>query len=137
MVFLDRRQRASRHLEWKVRIFIVAAVLALVGIYLEERWLTGSAIVILFAGLGLRFVSDQGDRAEDPRDIEPMSRILGHVIFRTSDSEIAEVGVDFIVPRSTAWVDVLNIAEGVAHADRPDLSGYPMDDEDLKATWID
>ena len=64
MVFLDRSQRAGRYLEWKVRIFIVAAVVGLTGIYLEERWLTGSAIVILFAGIALRFIPVQGGTEE-------------------------------------------------------------------------
>jgi hypothetical protein len=67
MVFLDRKRRAGPYLEWKVRIFAVAAVVALAGIYLEERWLTGTAIVILVAGLSLRFLPAGGeDRDEDP-----------------------------------------------------------------------
>jgi len=56
MVLLDRTRRAGPYLEWKVRIFVVAAVSGLAGIYLNERWLTGAAIVMLFAGLALRYV---------------------------------------------------------------------------------
>ena len=42
----------------------MAAVVGLTGIYLEERWLTGSAIVILFAGIALRFIPVQGGSEE-------------------------------------------------------------------------
>jgi len=67
MVFLDRKRRAGPHLEWKVRLFAVAAVLGLAGIYLNERWLTGAAIVLLFAGLLLRFLPDaRADDREEP-----------------------------------------------------------------------
>ena len=56
MVFLDRRRRAGPYLQWKVRLFVVAAVLGLAGIYFEERWLTGAAIGLLVLGLALRFL---------------------------------------------------------------------------------
>ena len=65
MVFLDRRRRAGRYLEWKVRIFSVAAVLGLAGIYFDERWLTGTAILMLFGGLALRFLPDGDATAEN------------------------------------------------------------------------
>lgn len=63
-MFHDRDRRAGRYLEWKVRLFSVAAVVALAGIYLESRWLTSAAIAILAAGLLLRFLpgaEDEGD----------------------------------------------------------------------------
>ena len=69
MRLLDRSRRAGRFLEWKVRLFSLAAVLAIAGIYFDERWMTGSAIGVLVAGLGLRFLpggrsaSDGGDEA--------------------------------------------------------------------------
>lgn len=63
-MFHDRNRRAGRFLEWKVRLFSVAAMVAVFGIYLENRWLTGAAIVILVAGLGLRFLpADPEDEA--------------------------------------------------------------------------
>jgi hypothetical protein len=71
IVFLDRRRRAGPYLVWKVRIFVVAAVLGLAGIYLDERWLTGTAIVMLFGGLSLRFLPAGREEAdgEDEEDL--------------------------------------------------------------------
>lgn len=56
MFGLDRSRTAGRYLEWKVRIFTVGAVLAMVGMYLEEPWMTGLAIVVLLGGFVLRFL---------------------------------------------------------------------------------
>jgi len=72
MPFLDRSGRASRSLEWKVRIFTLGAVLALVGVYLDERWLTGIAIVVLFSGMMLHFgrPPDAGPEGESEPDGE-------------------------------------------------------------------
>jgi len=81
-LFLDRSRRSGHMLEWKVRIFAVAAVLGLAGIYFVERWMTVSAIALLMSGMLLRFTpafrrsedddededdgapSDEGERAE-------------------------------------------------------------------------
>ena len=72
VVFLDRRRRAGPYLEWKVRLFVLAAVLGLAGIYLEERWLTGAAIALLFGGLALRFLptGEEAEAAEDDDEDE-------------------------------------------------------------------
>ena len=51
--------RPGRFLEWKVRIFGGGAVLALVGMYFGERWMTGLAIVVLLAGLVIRVVLER------------------------------------------------------------------------------
>lgn len=66
-MLLDRGRKAGRYLEWKVRLFSVAAVLALVGIYRESGWMTGAAIGILLVGLMLRFLPDgsEGVPTED------------------------------------------------------------------------
>lgn len=56
MVFLDRGRKAGKYLEWKVRLFGVGAVLALAGLYLDERWMTGLAILVLLAGMLVRFL---------------------------------------------------------------------------------
>jgi hypothetical protein len=72
MLPLDRRKRGGPHLEWRVRLFAVAAVLGLAGIYFDYRRLTGAAILLLLGGLALRFVSAQvEDAAEDEPEDEP------------------------------------------------------------------
>ena len=82
-LFLDRSRRAGYYLEWKVRFFTVGATLAVGGMLLDKRWVVGVAIVVLAAGLLLRFLptgeapddgspgeeeeGDQGDHGdEDP-----------------------------------------------------------------------
>lgn len=64
-MFLDRKRRAGKYLEWKVRLFSVAAVLALAGIWMDSRWLTGAAILMLGGGFLLRFLPND---PEDPED---------------------------------------------------------------------
>lgn len=68
-MFHDRRPRERRFLEWKVGLFSVAAVLTIVGMYLEERWMTGTAIGVLAAAMLLRFLPGGGvvEDEEDPR----------------------------------------------------------------------
>lgn len=58
-LFLDRRRRSSRHLVWKVRLFSVAAVVALTGMYFNDPRITGVAIVLLLVGLLLRFLPER------------------------------------------------------------------------------
>jgi hypothetical protein len=74
-MFLDRHRRAGKYLEWKVRVFTVAAVLGLAGIAIDNRWLTGAAIVVLTGGVSLRFLPDgsrtvegdeEGEEATEP-----------------------------------------------------------------------
>jgi hypothetical protein len=50
-----------RHLEWRVRVFGVGAVLALAGIYLRLDWLVNVALVVLVTGFLLRFLPDEDD----------------------------------------------------------------------------
>ena len=64
---LSRSTRDHSWLEWKIRLFSVAAVLSLVGIYFDERWVIGLAIMVLSLGMVLRFVpgSDLREEEED------------------------------------------------------------------------
>lgn len=55
-MFVDRRRRDDPFLEWKVRLFSVAAVLVLIGLYLDNRWMTGLAIAVLAVAMLLRFL---------------------------------------------------------------------------------
>lgn len=64
-LFSYRRRDGDQWLEWKVRIFSVAAALTLGGIYLDERWLTGTAIAVLAGGLALRFLPGRSEPGAD------------------------------------------------------------------------
>ena len=58
MVFMDRSRKAEDYpwLPWKVRIFLVGAVVAVAGMAMESRVLVGISIGILAFGFGLRFL---------------------------------------------------------------------------------
>jgi len=69
-VLTSRERRDDPFLEWKVRILSVAIALALGGMYFEERWMTGAALVLLFVTAAVRlamgrrhgiFDDDDGD----------------------------------------------------------------------------
>lgn len=55
-IFMNRSKRAGRFLEWRIAVFAVGASLALGGIYLDQRWLVGVAIVVLAGGMATRFL---------------------------------------------------------------------------------
>ena len=67
-MFLDRDRTAGKYLEWKVRTFSVAAVVALVAMALESRWLTAVAIGVLVVGLLLRFLPGEPEELEAAED---------------------------------------------------------------------
>ena len=67
-IFLDRRPRSRRFLVWKMRIFAVAAVIALVGMYLDNPYVTGTALALLLVGVALRFVPER--RTSSPPEPE-------------------------------------------------------------------
>lgn len=70
-MFFDRSRRAGRYLEWKVRIFTLGAVLAVVGMATNQSWMTWLAIVVLGAGLILRFLPGGKEGVEDAADPDP------------------------------------------------------------------
>jgi hypothetical protein len=73
-LLLDRRRRGDPFLVWKVRIFSVAAGVALVGIWLDERWMTGTALALLLGGVLLRFMrkDEPGDDLADDADVREL-----------------------------------------------------------------
>jgi len=66
---MDRTKRAGRYLEWKVRLFVVGATLALGGMYLNRSWLVGVAILVLAAGVSLRFLPS-GEEPEEEEEAD-------------------------------------------------------------------
>jgi hypothetical protein len=73
-LFLDRSRGSRPHLELRVAVFVVGALLALGGMYLETRWLVGLAIFVLAAGMLVRFIpggespTDEPEREADDQD---------------------------------------------------------------------
>ena len=72
-LFLDRRPRSRRFLVWKTRLFAVAAVLALVGMALNNPYVTGAAFLPLVVGIVLRFVPEPRGKSDSPETEEPPS----------------------------------------------------------------
>lgn len=71
IIGVDRRRRGpDPHLDWKVRIFLAGAAIALVGIALESGIVVGVATAILLVGFGLRFMDRDGDDGDDEDDEE-------------------------------------------------------------------
>jgi hypothetical protein len=69
LLFVNRGPRADRHpwFEWKVRLFLAGAAIALVGIATGRDWIVAVATFVLFAAFVLRFFP----RGRGPWDGEP------------------------------------------------------------------
>lgn len=65
-----RRGGTGAHLGLRVALFAAGATLGLAGIRLEERWLTGAAIVVLAAGALVQWVPGGGDDAAEDDGVE-------------------------------------------------------------------
>ncbi len=66
-MFFSRRtgRPTARFLEWRIRFFGAGAILSLAGIYLEMSWLVTAALVVLLAGVALKFVPDRDAAGEE------------------------------------------------------------------------
>ena len=58
------------YLDWKLRLFVLGASLATVGIGLEASWLVSLAILVLIAGASLRFLPGAG-KGDPPGGEDP------------------------------------------------------------------
>jgi hypothetical protein len=72
LVFVDRERRADEYpwLPWKVRLFIIGAVLALGGMAMRMDWLVLVAIGILVLGFMIRFLPGGKGVVHDDDDDE-------------------------------------------------------------------
>lgn len=68
MIHSRRSDRPARHLDLRVKLFAVGALLALAGMYLDRPWLLNVAIGVLVGGFFLRFVPERGDDDEGEAD---------------------------------------------------------------------
>ena len=67
--FADRRRREDRFLEWKVWIFSIAAAWVLIGLYLDDRRITGVALLLLIGAMGLKFLPRGRSEAEGDDEV--------------------------------------------------------------------
>ncbi len=71
LLFVDRDRRADEYpwLEWKVRLFVIGAALAVGGMVLEMDWLILVAVAFLAAGFLIRFLpGGKGVTLEEAED---------------------------------------------------------------------
>lgn len=64
----SRTARAGRWFEWKIRIFLAGAAVAMVGIFLDDRRVILAALVVLAVGVVLRALPDGGAPASPDDD---------------------------------------------------------------------
>lgn len=65
-MFLDHGSRRPVHrLEWRIRLMGVGAILAVVGMYFEARWMIWIAIAVLVLGFLLRFLPGEEQGPDD------------------------------------------------------------------------
>lgn len=57
--------RPIRHLEWRVRLLGVGAVLALAGMYFDAGWMVNAAIGVLLISFVLRFLPGADEPVAD------------------------------------------------------------------------
>ena len=61
MTFMARSPKLSRsHLEWRVRLFGMGAILAVVGMGAQQPWLINVAIAVLGVGFLLGLLARRG-----------------------------------------------------------------------------
>ena len=58
LIFVSRSPKTDRHpwFEWKVRLFLAGAAIALIGIATGRDWIVAVATFVLFAAFVLRFL---------------------------------------------------------------------------------
>ena len=60
----------SANLEWRVRLFGAGAILALTGMWADQRWMVNVAIAVLALGFVLRFHRAREAEADADADAE-------------------------------------------------------------------
>lgn len=65
MIFASRRGGSAHFLEWRIRLFGVAAILAVFGIGAEQGWMVNLAIGVLAVAMVLGWIAKR--RADEAR----------------------------------------------------------------------
>jgi hypothetical protein len=66
MVFLpSHSQTPGRHLEWRLRLFTIGALLGVGGMIMDERWLVWLAMAVLAVAFAVRFLPGSSDPDDD------------------------------------------------------------------------
>ena len=60
-----RVRKPEPYFRWRVRLFGSGAVIALVGLYLDRRWIIFLALVVLFAGAVVRVLEERAPSEDD------------------------------------------------------------------------
>ncbi len=68
-----RLGRGAASVQWRLRAFVIGAVLGLAGIFLDVSWLLAAALIVLFGATALRWLpSDEADSDDqEPRSPAP------------------------------------------------------------------
>jgi hypothetical protein len=64
-MFVGRRRGSQAHLEWRIRIFGVGAILGIAGMIAEMRWMIWIALGVLMVGFLLRFLPGSDETGGD------------------------------------------------------------------------
>lgn len=62
--------RPVKHLEWRLRLFGAAAILAGFGMYFDQGWLIWSSMVVLVVGLLLRLAPEADEAPGNEDEVE-------------------------------------------------------------------
>ena len=60
-----RVRKPGPYFRWRVRLFSTGAVVALIGIYLDKRWIVVVAIAVLVAGAVVRVLEERAPPGPD------------------------------------------------------------------------
>lgn len=93
LIFADRTRKAADYpwLAWKVRIFVVGAVLAVYGMVQEDNRILAVATFVLLVGFLMRFLPGGRGVMEEEEDLdEEEKRARRKVWFAEGDEEVEE-----------------------------------------------
>ncbi len=68
-MFFRRTTRDDPRLPAKIALFTVGALVAIIGMILENDWVIAAAAVILLAGIALRFVGRPDNEEDGPSEM--------------------------------------------------------------------